>query len=252
MSISFRACVICGEALEYYEQAREMPCAICGKKELTNAACEKGHYVCDECHRKGAVEGILDLVEGVTTTDPFEVLNIFMDQPETHMHGPEHHQLIGCALAVAYANAGGDLDLKKAIPEILNRGGKVPGGTCGLWGTCGAGVASGIFLSVALGQTPLHGDHYSDVERQTARVHNAIAEIGGPRCCKRNGYLSLMQAVAYTNEVTGSKMTLPEHIECKYFANNKECLHGRCPFFPGSKTPAPGTEVTVIGTPNVA
>ncbi len=249
MSIPMGACLVCGEQLEYFEQAKSMTCEYCGKTELTNTACKNGHYICDNCHRKDAVSKIAELVEGVDTTDPTEILNIFMDQKTTHMHGPEHHQLVACAMAVAYKNAGGNIDLEKALPEILHRGEQLPGGICGLWGNCGAAVSCGIFLSVALGQTPLKGEHYSDVNRQTSRCLNAIAEIGGPRCCKRNGYLSIVESVAYTNAVTGVHMTLPERIECKYFERNNECLHSNCPFFPGSTTPVPSSEVAVVGTP---
>ncbi len=246
-----RGCIVCGAPLKEYPDARELTCELCGKTFSANMECENGHYVCDDCHRSGAVESVYDLVKDCTSTDPVEILNILMDQPETHANGPEHHQLVGCAMATAYANAGGNIDLEKTIAEIIKRGGQLPGGTCGLWGTCGAASSCGIFLSVVLSQTPLHGTHYSDVNRQVSRALNAIAEIGGPRCCKRNGYLSLMQSVAYTNAVTGSHMTLPEHITCHYSQNNKQCLHENCPFFPGSVRLAPAADVTQIGTPEV-
>lgn len=48
-----------------------------------------------------------------------------------HMHGPEHHIMVGAALLTAYKNAGGNIDLNKALLEMYSRGKDVPGGVCG-------------------------------------------------------------------------------------------------------------------------
>lgn len=71
------------------------------------------------------------------------------------MHGPEHHVMVGSALLTAYKNAGGEIDLVKALSEMQARGKKVPGGACGFWGACGAGVSAGMFVSIVTGSTPL-------------------------------------------------------------------------------------------------
>ena len=75
--------------------------------------------------------------------------------PFCHMHGPEHHVMVGAALLTAYKNAGGDLDLPKALQEMYSRGKAVPGGACGFWGACGAGISAGQFVSIATSSTPL-------------------------------------------------------------------------------------------------
>ncbi|MBQ5390561.1 MAG: alanine:cation symporter family protein, partial [Clostridia bacterium] len=55
---------------------------------------------------------------------------------------------VGAALLAAYKNSGGEVDLENALMEMYNRGKQVPGGICGLWGSCGAAVSSGIFISI--------------------------------------------------------------------------------------------------------
>ena len=65
-----------------------------------------------------------------------------MSMPSCHMHGPEHHVMVGSALLTAYKNAGGEIDLQKALHEMYCRGKAVPGGACGFWGACGAGVST--------------------------------------------------------------------------------------------------------------
>ena len=76
------------------------------------------------------------------------------------MHGPEHHTMVGMALLTAYRNSDGNIDLKKALAEMSNRGRSVPGGACGFWGACGAGISTGMFLSIVTGSTPLGKDNF--------------------------------------------------------------------------------------------
>ena len=65
------------------------------------------------------------------------------------MHGPEHHIMVGAALLTAYKNAGGEIDLQQALVEMMSRGRSVPGGACGFWGACGAGISARCVARVA-------------------------------------------------------------------------------------------------------
>ena len=46
-------CAICGKPLVYFSDEKQMECAICHKRKPANAACEAGHFVCDDCHSGG-------------------------------------------------------------------------------------------------------------------------------------------------------------------------------------------------------
>jgi predicted RNA-binding Zn-ribbon protein involved in translation (DUF1610 family) len=46
-------CLVCGKPLVYTNEAKEMECAVCGKKALSEASCVDGHFVCDDCHSSG-------------------------------------------------------------------------------------------------------------------------------------------------------------------------------------------------------
>ena len=111
-------CLIWGQPLEYLDHGIETECAICHKREISRTRCVKGHYVCDECHTRG-----MDVVWGICMTErsrsPVEILNRMMRQPFCHMHGPEHHVMVGAALLTAYKNAGGNIDLEKSLAEII-------------------------------------------------------------------------------------------------------------------------------------
>ena len=53
-------CLICKAPLEYLNEDSLMECAICHKKESSKTRCVNGHYVCNDCHRKG-VDSIIAL-----------------------------------------------------------------------------------------------------------------------------------------------------------------------------------------------
>ena len=147
-------CLICKAPLEYLKTEEWMECSICGKKEKSKTRCIQGHFVCDECHREG-LDSILNICLTDHSRSPVEILEKMMDLPFCHMHGPEHHVMVGAALLTAYKNAGGELSLEEALTEMMNRGKSVPGGSCGFWGACGAGISTGMFLSIISGATPL-------------------------------------------------------------------------------------------------
>ncbi|MBE6645226.1 MAG: SAM-dependent methyltransferase, partial [Ruminococcaceae bacterium] len=150
-------CLICGAPLKYSEKDEQMECAICRRKENSKTACENGHYICNDCHTQG-MDSIVGVCLAETSKNPIEIIQKMMALPFCHMHGPEHHVMVGSALLTAYKNAGGCIDLPRSLSEMQARGKKVPGGACGFWGACGAGVSAGIFVSIVTGSTPLAGE----------------------------------------------------------------------------------------------
>lgn len=221
-------CLICKAPIEYINEDAEMECVICHKKELSKTRCINGHYVCNECHSKG-IDSIFGVCLTTTSKNPAEIVQEMMNLPFCHMHGPEHHIMVGAALLTAYKNAGGEIDLTKALAEMKNRGQSVPGGACGFWGACGAGISSGMFVSIISGSTPLTEGPFGLANRMTSKSLEAIGSIGGPRCCKRDSFLSILAAVDFVKEHFGIEMDKPEII-CDYSAMNNQCLGKRCPF----------------------
>lgn len=222
-------CLICKAPLEYLNEDIQMECAICHKTELSKTRCVNGHYVCNECHTKG-IDSIFGVCLSETSKNPVAILNKMMNLPFCHMHGPEHHIMVGAALLTAYKNAGGDIDLSKALIEMKNRGGSVPGGVCGFWGACGAGISSGMFVSIISESTPLAGKPWGLSNLMTSESLNAIGSVGGPRCCKRDSYLSILSAIDFVREHFKIEME-KENIICSFSQNNNQCIKKRCPFY---------------------
>lgn len=226
------ACLICGADLVYFQEAKEMTCVFCGKRELSHASCKDGHYVCDACHARKGIEAVMRECRTTKSRNPIEIMQKIMADPYIYMHGPEHHVMAGAALLAAYHNSGGEVDLDWALAEMKERGGQVPGGVCGFWGCCGAGVSTGIYMSIITKATPLSGKSWGLSNRMTSRALNAIGEIGGPRCCKRDTFTAVKEAVQMTKEELGIEMELPEKIECAFHVENQQCLRGKCPYHP--------------------
>lgn len=221
-------CLICKAPLEYLKEEIEMECSICHKKEMSRTRCVNGHYVCSECHTSG-MSAIIDYCMNETSTDPIEIIQRMMAMPFCHMHGPEHHVMVGSALLTAYKNAGGKIDLATTLIEMQKRGKCVPGGACGFWGACGAGVSTGMFMSIISGSTPLTQEPWGLSNQMTAASLKAIGEVGGPRCCKRDSYLAILSAIDFVKEHFGIEMT-KRVVSCIHSPKNNQCIGNRCPF----------------------
>jgi hypothetical protein len=150
------------------------------------------------------------------------------------MHGPEHHVLVGAALLTAYNNCLPDtarLDMAKGLSDVIERGRQVPGGACGYMGACGASISTGIFMSVITRNTPFSTDSWRLCNLCTSRALEQVAINGGPRCCKRDSYLSVLAAVDFVKENLGVEMERPE-VRCSRSQINEQCIGKKCPFSP--------------------
>ena len=152
-----------------------------------------------------------------------------MAEPFCHMHGPEHHVMVGSALLTAFKNAGGDINLEEALMEMQSRGKSVPGGACGFWGACGAGISSGMFVSIISKASPLTQESWGLSNLMTSKALEGIGKIGGPRCCKRDSYLAILAAIDFVKEHFGIEME-KKQIVCIHSDVNNQCIGSRCPF----------------------
>ena len=221
-------CLICKAPLEYLEADTMMECVICHKKENSKTRCVNGHYVCCECHTSGMDE-IIALALNEKSKNPTRILEKMMSMDFCHMHGPEHHVMVGVSLITAYKNACGDIELPTALSEMYTRGKQVPGGACGFWGACGAGISTGMYMSIITRSTPLASKAWGLSNQMTGQALTAIGKNGGPRCCKRDSYLAIREAVEFTKEKLNVEMELDE-IKCSRSKLNNQCIEERYPF----------------------
>mgnify|MGYP006287174357 CR=1 FL=1 len=230
-------CIICGSNLKYVTQTdmTEMhSCYFCGKEDRVNIFCPKGHYVCSECHSKNAIEIIEDFCADTSLKDPFVIAEKIMKHPKFKMYGPEHHALTPAVLLTALKNNGinkpnGSPIINSDILEGIRRASKIPGGWCGFYGACGAGIGAGVAISIFTQATPSRDrERTFSIEMTSRALHRIADDI--EHCCKRSVRLSIIEALKYLNEKFDVK--LPFHPDCCAFSDeNEKCEKQRCPLF---------------------
>jgi len=167
--------------------------------------------------------------------NPMEIFNHIAHMDFIRIHGPEHHVLDGAALLTAFNNAGGNIDLQNSLHELMRRGLQMPGATCGMWGVCGAVSSMGAALSIIDGTGPLSSDaSWGKHMEFTSKALQSLAQVGGPRCCKRDAYLSFQKAIDHINENYNLKLE-SSRIECSFSEKNEQCIKERCPFYKKAK-----------------
>ena len=167
--------------------------------------------------------------------NPVEVFYNIAHKDFVRIHGPEHHVLDGAALLTAYYNAGGKIDLEISLNELMKRGLQMPGATCGMWGVCGAVSSMGAALSIIDGTGPLSSDaSWGKHMEFTSSALFSLSQIGGPRCCKRDAFLSFEKAIEYINENYYVELE-SKTIECYFSEKNEQCIKEKCPFYKKNK-----------------
>jgi hypothetical protein len=155
-----------------------------------------------------------------------------MRNPVVKMHGPEHHFLLPAVLITSYYNIKKNYrekDMK--LKEARLRASTILGGFCGSHGDCGAAVGTGIFISLITNSTPLSIEGWKLSNLMTAKSLHIIANRGGPRCCKRNTYLAILEAVKFLKQNFGVVMHIRKDIRCEFNDFNEECLKEKCQFY---------------------
>ncbi len=167
--------------------------------------------------------------------NPIDIFYNIAQMDFVRIHGPEHHVLDGAALLTAYYNAGGKIELQTSLNELMKRGLQMPGATCGMWGVCGAVSSMGAALSIIDGTGPLSTDSTWGKHMEfTSKALCSLSQVGGPRCCKRDAFLSFQKAIEYINENYSVKLE-KSRIECCFNEKNEQCIKERCPFYKKTK-----------------
>lgn len=221
-------CLFCGEELIYGTEPQTVVCGICGMTFESTIVCPNGHFVCDSCHSLSLLDQVEALLKNSTETDPIRLAQTIFELPGLNMHGPEYHSISPAILVAAWQNKNSRKDVA-GIHEAIRRGRQIPGGACGTYGACGAGLGAGIAYSVIEQVTALSAKPRGNANQLTAAALSAIAAYGGPRCCKRET-ITTIRTFAETSELFDLQTLTP--YTCHQCGRMKECIGKRCPFHP--------------------
>lgn len=229
-------CEICGGNLIYVvsqEDFKELNCEFCNKTFYTNVFCENQHYICDTCHTKGPIEIIEEICETTTSKDPFKLADKIMSHPKFKVYGPEHHVLTPAVILTVLRNNnikklnGEEINLFD-LKEGIRRASKIPGGWCGFYGSCGAGMGSGIAISIFTGATPSTDKQRSLANEMTSRSLAKIAD-NLEHCCKRSVKLSVCETLDFLKVKFNIDLDFTPK-RCIFSSVNDKCEEEECPF----------------------
>lgn len=176
-------------------------------------------------------ERLIDICTGTVTDDPVKLFRMMVRDEGVPMHSRMHHVIVPLALVTAFWSIKKDFDLRSYLNEVVARASDVPEMICGYWGCCGSAVGTGLFLSVITRTSPIsRGKRWGQCNRLTSESLSAIADIGGPRCCKRNAVISIKTACAFMEREFGTEMH-PSEYACVRDKDNAECIGNRCPCY---------------------
>jgi len=222
-------CPICGGKMS--ATSRIVECTFCGKKEWTDYLCSRSHYICEECRISTPDEIIKKTCKHTREKDPTKIAELLMKHPAMPMHGPEHHSLVSAALLASMRNNGLFNIDDAMIDNAIARAKRVPLGSCGAWGACGAAIGVGIAFSVALDIDMMSGEKRSMVLRLVSKILEEISRLNGPRCCKASVMIALGVARTFLADKYGVVFD-DEKVKCTFRDRNlQECLKEACSFY---------------------
>ncbi|TFG17814.1 MAG: hypothetical protein EU531_02240 [Promethearchaeota archaeon] len=228
-------CEICGKKLSYATQVgdyKSLPCEFCGNIFATNIYCEDDHYICDSCHMKGPIQIIEEICEKTKIQDPFKLADKIMSHPKFKMYGPEHHVLTPAVILTSLKNnnikkPNGQEITFNDIKEAIKRASKIPGGWCGFYGSCGAGMGSGVAISIFTGATPSTDLPRTLANQMTSRALNKIAD-NLEHCCKRSVRLAICETLEFLKDTYSITLEYSP-MKCIFSEENDKCEKINCP-----------------------
>lgn len=227
-------CLLCGAELAYGGQEATQICEFCGEEHRSAMRCPEGHFVCDACHAADALAAIERICSDGAETDMISLFGRARVHPAISAHGPEHHALIPAIVVTSCRNAGYDAPAG-ALRSAIDRGAKVPGGSCGYMGVCGAAAGVGAGFAALLEASPLHPVNRQAVLSVVADATRRLSSLEAARCCQRDGYLALQAAAEWAPELLGVSPTASAPLRCEQIALNRECLGRECPLHPSQR-----------------
>jgi hypothetical protein len=221
-------CVICDA--ELHKADAMTVCSFCGQETPAEYLCPNGHHICEECQLADLPQVVERVCAGTQETDPGIIVNLIMKHPVMVMHSPQHHVLVAPVVLAALATSGQRPLRPGRLGSAIKRTDNIPFGVCGTRGECGAAVSVGALVSILTGASYLKNRERSLALQATAEALQAIADAGGPRCCKQSVYLALETAIAFLWYELDLKLPFST-VRCEFCERNEECKKEKCRYY---------------------
>ncbi|OHD54956.1 MAG: hypothetical protein A2Y33_03100 [Spirochaetes bacterium GWF1_51_8] len=224
-------CAICEKHLIKLTSHRKTVCSVCGGIYDTIQTCEQGHFVCTDCYNLSALDLIEQFCVNSPAEDPIGIAMTLMRNPRIEINTPVHHYLVTASLLACYYNKKKDYESKqKKLRQSKERAKGLTAGFCNLYGICGAAMGNALFINLILNETELAADEWKLANLVTSATLSSIAFHGTPRCCKRNLFLAIINAVEFLRDYLGFIIT-HGGVDCVFSTINPDCPKSACPFY---------------------
>lgn len=225
-------CIMCGEETHRSGEIRERRCDFCGDIKSIPVECDNFHCLCVDCLALTPNNFIRTMCLKYKGIDPIELAVDIMNSPVIKMHGAEHHFIVPAVMFTCIHNLTSSTESLAEKLDIVERRAIVetPRACSYDLGTCGAAIGTGVFLSIYLKRELVDEDAWSLSNTIIAESLRVVADSGGPRCCKRDTYLSLEAAVNFMKEKFAIELPVSK-AKCTFSLRNKTCKHEECQFY---------------------
>jgi len=229
-------CPICGKPMRKLPKPRKFTCYFCGQAGEGDIVCEAEHFICEGCRLANAQEIIEKVGLAAPESDPIKIADRMMKHPSISTYGIEHHCISAVAMFRAVKNRKGEKVQAKDIRKLTKLTQKIPYGSCGFLGVCGAAAGVGTAFSALLDASYMKDRERTLAMEAASRANLAIAKEGGPRCCVASVYIALEEGSKMAKEVFGVdlKPELPLKA-CEFVDRAEDCRRERCRFYPGAR-----------------
>ena len=229
-------CLVCGSATTPVAKAESFVCTFCGSSEQGHIKCPEGHFICEACQEKTALQVIEDIALSTTSKDPLAISELMMAHPGLPMLGCEHASLVAGAFMAALKNSpyGSGKITNDDIQEAFKRTTKqAVSGHCGLTGVCGIAPAVGACFSIFLGARCGSDSEQKITMEAVIRVSRVIADLTGPSCCKAYARVAVTEASTMFGERFGIILPVRSGAAlCRHSGKHPHgCREEKCPYY---------------------
>lgn len=231
-------CMVCGAPLTYQTLAVDKRCDYCGEIFPATVFCPNGHYVCEECHGAGYYSFLEKTVYSTTSKNPMEIAELLLKGELLPSLGGEHHAIVTTALLAAVKNYGQIVLQGKVVQTVteqdilegIRRMKQIPSCTCAYHGACGAGLGVGAFFSILYRATCAQDTERTLTMRASNAALSAIANNGGPGCCKQSVRTAILVGVELLKEFCHVRLPI-SHARCFHMQDTTHgCKGSYCQF----------------------
>ena len=166
-----------------------------------------------------------------------EIAEILLQGPFLPSLGGEHHPIVVVALLAALKNYGEIIlpdgskrtTIDNDILEGIRRMKQIPSCTCAYHGACGAGLGVGATISILFDANCAKDIVRTLSMRASNAALTAIANCGGPGCCKQSVRTAILVGVEILKEFCRIKLPI-SHTKCFHMGDTSHGKGTYCQF----------------------